>query len=236
LIFHDALAPFDESLRRRLRANIRELLPDISIIWLDREVQDPNEFDQVLEFTAEGPLEQTNGKQLSTGASELHVSKPGVAPPAFDDIDQNDPFALINCSQMFSNLSSSQQQFLADHSKAMTMDAQKTVYRAGDEADSVYLIVSGQIVSTKGDGTVMGRLGRMEVMGLLETLAGRPRMLTSKTVSEARLLRIDADAIHDISEDDSVVMKKLLQAVTQQFVAGNNIDSGGGDGDDQAVA
>jgi len=221
IIFHDALGPFDEPLRRRLRANIRNLLPDVTIVLLDRDVTDETEFDQVLRFTEEGPLETIYGKNEASAEDANASGVTTIPATACDDVDQNDPFALISCSRIFSSLSSSQQQFLADHSSAVTMPASSAIYHGGDESDSVYLLIKGEVQSYRNSGEVMGRLGRMEVFGLLETLAGRPRLLTTHAVTDVTLLRIEADSIHDISEDDSVVMKKLLQAITDQFIGAN---------------
>jgi len=208
LIFHDALAPFNEATRRRLRANIRKLIPGIIIIWLDRDVSDPDEFDQVLAFT-----------ELVGVANDLPST-------ACDNLDENDPFALISCSPMFSSLSSSHQRLLADHSRTVTMPPDTTIYHSGDDADSVYLIISGEVISKKRNGTTIGELGRMEVFGLLETIAGRPRLLTAHTETEVVLLRVEADTIHDISDDDSKVLKKLLQSITAQFVGDDDSDEG----------
>lgn len=226
IIFHDALGPYDEPLRRRLRANIRGLLPDATIVWLNRDVADNNEFDRVLTFTADGTLEVSyDGADPKADATQesatvgTQTSAPSTS--ACDDVDQNDPFALISCSRMFSSLSSAQQQFLADHSRLVTMQASSAIYHQGDEADSVYLLMRGEVQSIRKNGDVMGQLGRMEVIGLLETLAGRPRLLSANTMTDVTMLRIDADAIHDITEDDSVAMRKLLQALTEQFTGGN---------------
>lgn len=237
IIFLDALGPYDEPLRRRLRANIRALLPDVTIVWLDRDVSDANEFDRVLTFSADGPLQvsydgtnpiaDTTQDSVVAGANTAEALTPGSA---CDDVDQNDPFALISCSRMFSSLSSAQQQFLADHSRLVTMQASSAIYHQGDEADSVYLLMRGEVQSIRKNGDIMGQLGRMEVLGLLETLAGRPRLLSANTLTDVTMLRIDADAIHDISEDDSVVMRKLLQALTEQFTGANRDD------DDQQAA
>jgi len=106
------------------------------------------------------------------------------------------------------------------------MPADTTIYHSGDEADSVYLIISGEVISKKRNGTTIGELGRMEVFGLLETMAGRPRLLTAHAETEVVLLRIEADTIHDISDDDSKVLRKLLQSITAQFVGDDDSDEG----------
>jgi len=216
LIFHDALAPFDEATRKRLRDNIRKLIPGITIIWLDRDVVDPEEFDQVLRFSAAGPLQLVHGEVAPQ--TENSTTDVDAMATACDNLDETDPFAIVSCSPVFSGLTSSQQRFISDHSRTVNMPADTTIYHSGDEADSVYLIISGEIVTKRKNGTILGELGRMEVFGLLETMAGRPRLLTAHTETDVVLLRVEADAIHDIADDDSKVLRKLLQSITAQFV------------------
>ena len=60
MIFHDALAPFDVQDKSTLLRNIREQLPDSTLIWIDREIDDRREFDRVYTLTDDGALSDTS--------------------------------------------------------------------------------------------------------------------------------------------------------------------------------
>lgn len=50
LIFHDALSPFEEAYKIALLGRIRTLLPNLMVVWIDRELDNPAAFNQFYRF------------------------------------------------------------------------------------------------------------------------------------------------------------------------------------------
>lgn len=217
IVFLDALSPFERSRRISIRKSIQELLPESSIIWLDRQVSSEAVFDQILEFTHEGPLNQIGGRAMVSA-----IDRPeAIDLQPMPDLS-NDPLSLISNAVLFSRLSKVQQRYLAEHSSFVDMKGDSLIYEFGEPADAAWLVVSGEVVSER-EGTPISQLGPMDVFGSIEIMARRTRMLTLKTKVVTQLLRIDANAIEDLAEIDATVSRNLLRALTDQW-AGVNVE------------
>lgn len=216
IVFHDALAPFDAEDQRGVRDRIRELLPNVTLIWINRDIDDPTEFDQIYEFTEAGPLQQRG--------FVAEADAPVFEEPAVQQM--SDPYGLISHATLFSPLKPNQHRFLAEHSKVVKVPANTWVYHSDDDADAAWLIMSGTASSYRPDQQdPVGELGRLEVFGALELLAGRPRILGVRTASDMVLLRIDGDAIDDLANGDAQVSRALLRALTNQWTSGRSSTS-----------
>ena len=201
MIFHDALAPFDVQEKRALRHSIHELLPQATMIWIDREIDNAREFDRTYTLTDNG------------GLLDARAVKP--SPQSLGDVN-----VLIGQSRLFGALEARTQQLLAEHSRRMTTDAGEFVYRRGQASKNVYLIIKGNAHSLRDADdpqAIAGNLVAGEGFGLMDLLALRPRAMSVVAVTDLELLRIDGEIIQEIIENDSAVMQNLLRAITEQW-------------------
>ena len=206
LIFHDALGPMDPVEQAERRREIRKLLPNTTIIWIAREIQDPEEFDHVYRFTEAGPLTTKDGFES------------GVVPAAHSPARRSSNILeLISSAILFTELAPSQQRYLADHSHMVSVSADQVIYEMNDEADAAWLVVSGEVVTHNSEPDIVGRFKRPEVFGAIEVLADCHRILTAKTTTDALLLRIDAVAIETVALSDARVSRTLLRSLTHQW-------------------
>lgn len=206
LIFHDALGPMDSIEQAERRREIRQLLPQTTIIWIAREIHDPEEFDRVYRFTEAGPLIATDG-----------IDDAGSPSPATPARRSSNTLELISSTILFSELSPSQQRYLADHSRLVSVGADQVIYEMGDEADAAWLVVSGEVVTHNSEPEIVGRFRRPEVFGAIEVLADCPRILSARTTADSMLLRIDDMAIETVALSDARVSRTLLRSLTQQW-------------------
>ena len=49
IVFNDGLNAYEEAEQFRIKANIRQLLPETSIIWLTGKLDNPGQFDRVID-------------------------------------------------------------------------------------------------------------------------------------------------------------------------------------------
>ncbi|OED38055.1 hypothetical protein AB833_21375 [Chromatiales bacterium (ex Bugula neritina AB1)] len=211
LIFHDALSLFDSEEKQSLLASVRELLPESTIIWISSEIDNPADFDNVYTFTEAGPL-----------ISADSIARSSNSRPAQDleELQSTDPLDLIANSTLFADLSPAHQRHIADHSRLVTFPANTRIYEMGDNPDSAWLVVSGEVETTQPKirgSAVIGTFRRPEVFGSLDVMADSPRVMNADTSEVSDLLRIDASAIESVALSDANVSRTLLRSLSKQW-------------------
>lgn len=100
----------------------------------------------------------------------------------------------------------------------MQIDASHALYRQGEHADSVFIILSGrlrsivQLESNKKE--LVGEYGRGELVGLVEVLTQTDRATTMMAVRDTELAQISDDLLHYIKRRfPQVGMQSLSRAV-----------------------
>ena len=204
LIFHDALTPYGRQDKVILYQRIRHFLPDSTIVWIDREVDQALNFDQTCMLTENGDL-VSNQHQLES----------------VQNVEPTQLLSFIGQSKIFGGLDVVHQQLLAEHSRIMTAAAGEYVYRTGDPGRNTYLLISGRAESIHiGDETtVIGNLGPGETFGLIEVIVHRTRILAIRAETDLKLLRIDGDTLRELVDNDSNLLKKLVLALTEQWAS-----------------
>jgi len=205
LVFHDALAPLDAVAKRKIRTNIKRMLPDSTLIWIDRSVDDPKEFNAVLRLGENGNLRdsQTLPVERDLGSAETEV--------------------IIGQSNILGTLDAEKQQLLAENSHHITVNAGEFVYRSGDAANNAYLIIKGEAQSLSiadEPSSIVGNPSAGEGFGLIEILVQRNRILSIKAVTDMELLRVSGQTLREIIDNDSLVVQTILRAMTDQWASG----------------
>ncbi len=216
LIFHDALSLFDAEEKQNVRMSVRELLPDSTIIWIANEVENFGDFDEVYTFTEAGPL------VLESTSEQRSIS--ATATPHNQTLT-TDPLDLISNSILFSNLSDANQSYIADHSRLVKLAANTCVFEMGDNPDSAWLVVDGEVQTTQPKirgSEVIGTFRRPEVFGALDVMADSPRMTMATTSKDTILLRIAASAIESVALSDARISRTLLRSLSKQWVSATN--------------
>ncbi|MBX2884314.1 MAG: cyclic nucleotide-binding domain-containing protein [Granulosicoccus sp.] len=211
LVLHDALGPMDEEEQRKIRSGIRELLPESTIIWIARDVDNHQEFDHVYAFTEAGPL-------IEVGLQGAVV--PTTIPSDERAVRSSNAMDLIANSILFSELAPDHQRYIANHSRLITMSENSSIYESGDTADSAWLVVSGEVTTVRGSGEnamLAGRFTRPEVFGAMDVMADCPRLMSATTSKDSLLLRIDASAIESVALSDAKVSRTLLRSLSHQW-------------------
>ena len=209
LVFHDALGPLEPEALVERRREIRDLLPEATIIWIAKEINDSSEFDDTYQFTEEGPL-------VSLFAQwEDPVKKSGKEPAQ----RSSDPFELVSSSILFSGLTPGQKRFLADNSRLVKIPAESLIYDIDDDSDAAWLVVKGEVETVSRDNVVVGHFKRPEVFGSLDVLADCPRVMSARAITKTSLLRIESSAIETVALSDANVSRILLRSLSQQWRA-----------------
>ena len=202
MVFHDALSPFDADDKRSLRRGIKNLLPNMTVVWIDRQIDDVLEFDRVLELTDTGAL------------IDRH------APSAGREMPTEGNAAIISQSSVFGILDAKKQLLLTEESHFVTARADEFVYRTGDPGRNAYILVDGKAQSLRtrdGAESVAGNLSAGDHFGLIEIMVQRERILSVRAVTDIKMLRISGEALREIIDSDNQTIQTLLRALTEQW-------------------
>jgi CRP/FNR family cyclic AMP-dependent transcriptional regulator len=113
-----------------------------------------------------------------------------------------------------------------------TYSSGETIYREGDESQSVYLIKTGKVemVDTYPEtGTVIAKaLGTGKVFGEVELIDRKPRSSTAKAAGEVKLLVFSHEEILDAlfhNPENSLVMARDVFDRLRQLYSTDSLDS-----------
>ena len=100
------------------------------------------------------------------------------------------------------------------HVEPIRLGAGQAAVREGDAGDSLFLVVSGTLAVTTGNGAAaveIGRLGPGDFFGEVSLLTGRPRTATVSAVTAAELLRLDRGTVAILRERHPEIEASLAE-------------------------
>lgn len=204
LILDQALASYDAETRATVHRNLRELLPDTTIISLQETLEDEDAFDVTFEL-----------RQGRIVSDEAHVEAEADSAAGADLARK---LRALEQTDMFSKLNRKQLRLLAFGARWYNAQPGEIVFQKGDEPkDGAYMILDGEaaltlpkedeqdlLIASVGPGTLVGELGLIK---------NEPRALTMTAVTDLECLRIGAEEFLAVVENDAATAFKLLQVV-----------------------
>jgi CRP-like cAMP-binding protein len=114
-----------------------------------------------------------------------------------------------------------------DAGDATSFEKGAFVYKEGDASREVYVIEEGEIELLQGGGKIVAaRLGAGELFGELAAVEQRPREMSARAASAARLITLDAAAFEALLRDPEIaaqmirrLSRRLLEALTPPVTA-----------------
>ncbi|CAD6188466.1 unnamed protein product [Caenorhabditis auriculariae] len=100
------------------------------------------------------------------------------------------------------------------------VDSGHAVYRAGDNADSMFVVLSGRLRSVEKK-TVVEEFGRGDVLGMMEVLTKKPRSTTVLAVRFSQLARVPEGLLNFIKMQFPQVGFRLVQLLGQYYSSMN---------------
>lgn len=102
-----------------------------------------------------------------------------------------------------------------------TLPKKKIIFQEGDIADSLYLILTGEVEVFHGNRTVK-RLGAGEIFGEIGALTKAPRSASVRTLARTRLLKINLVMIANLTEQFEVLQRQLEFVAERRIKTLNN--------------
>jgi CRP-like cAMP-binding protein len=107
---------------------------------------------------------------------------------------------------------------LARQLEEVRFDQGAQLWRQGDRADFLYMVVCGEVECVGDGGRQRFRVGAGFPMGALEALCGRPRWYDATTQTPVVTLRGEVDAFFDILEDHFEVAMDFMAAMAKALI------------------
>ena len=126
---------------------------------------------------------------------------------------------LVHRFSCFQSLNAEQIAAFAIDLEEVRLAPGDVLFRQGDPGDSIYLLLSGQILINLGapaqDDRKLATLGPGAILGEMGPLVNTPRSATAITSAESRLWRISTVAFHDALQHGDAWATSFLLATAQ---------------------
>src|SRR6202795_1404354 len=127
--------------------------------------------------------------------------------------------ALVHRFSCFQSLNAEQIAAFAIDLEEVRLPPGDILFRQGDPGDSIYLLLSGQILIKLGapaqDDRTLATLGPGAILGELGPLVNTPRTATAITGAESHLWRISTSAFHNALQNGDAWATSFLLATAQ---------------------
>ena len=204
LIMEQSLKSYELVTKRAVHLNLRGLMPEATIIYIDDAFEYPDVFDVFLEVK--------DGRLVSDEVSEGAESDNVVS------ADLQRKLRALQQSSLFSGLDRRQLRLLAFGARWYEAEAGETVFLKGDEpTDGAYMMIKGEaglylpqegeedrLIATVTGGQLVGELGLIRKV---------PRALSMVAKTDITCLRIGEEEFLAVVENDASTAFKLLQVV-----------------------
>lgn len=122
---------------------------------------------------------------------------------------------------LFAGLSAEDIARVAARMQPLSLPKGATLFHRGDEADSLYIITSGQVRTlrdVKGVETVDALLGRGETLGEGSVISGEPRSVTVRLATTCEFLKLARKDFEDVLRETPSILLHLSRILTKRLV------------------
>lgn len=204
LVLEDALASFDMDTQIAVFKNLRELLPDTTVVYLNDQFQNPDVFDLFVEIRQGRVVsDQAPADAESDGAASADLAR---------------KLRALEQTPLFSGLDRRQLRLLAFGARWYQAQANEIVFLKDDQpTDGAYMIIEGEaglyLPQDTGPDQLITRVGSGTLVGELGLIRKEPRALSMVAETELTCLRIGEEEFLAVVENDAATAFKLLQVV-----------------------
>jgi NTE family protein len=152
------------------------------------------------------------------GGAERMMASPSASPT---------PQEVLRAVPLFAELGEKALSGLAARARTVRLEAGETLFRRGDAADALYLVVSGRLeVLLDADSTdVLRVIGRGGVVGELALLADTPRSASIRARRDSELLQLRRVDFDRLLATDSGFTAELVRQMGLQLQRSRRLDS-----------
>ncbi|QUJ76418.1 cyclic nucleotide-binding domain-containing protein [Sulfitobacter albidus] len=201
LVFEQSLIGKDKA---ATRARLRDLMPETTQIFISDRFDLPESYDMFVEIN-HGRIDGVEAPRPAAQSEDVS-----------DDLRRK--LAIIQRNDLFGDLQPRAQRLLAFAAQWYEAPADTRIFSVGEPPDAAYLCLEGiaEITFTDDDGAEQ-HISTVEpgrVIGDLAVIINEPRTVSLTTRSDTRFLRLGAEELRSVIENDTAVMMSLLRTVS----------------------
>jgi CRP-like cAMP-binding protein len=125
---------------------------------------------------------------------------------------------LLQQVDVFAEVPSEHLAVLAGAAEEQPLLAGDTVFREGERADALYLVLDGKVRLHQGDTGIL-EAGAGEAFGTWALLDEEPRLCDATALEPTVLLRIDREDFIDLMSDHVQIAQGVIRAVSRRLRA-----------------
>lgn len=132
----------------------------------------------------------------------------------------DDDIRILSGVKLFEGFTSEQLRLLAFGAERVKLPADRKLYREDDEADSAYVVVSGEIAiyrEVDGQRVPVGTAESGAMMGELALIADTKRLTSAAAETDAQLLRLNRTTFRRILEEYPDLAVRLHRRIFEEF-------------------
>lgn len=208
LVLDKVLASHDSKNRARTRDRLRDLLPDSTIIFMEDNFQNPENYDLFVEIR--------DGRIDGIARADHDVTQnKGTA-------DFRQKLRIISGTPLFEALDARNQRLLAFSAQYYETEKDEVIFVRGDQPDAAYLCLEGQAElrwSAKEENErPITQVGPGRLIGDLSIIINQERQMDLVAISPCRFLRIGAEELRAVVENDARVSMMMLRTVSSHLI------------------
>ena len=113
---------------------------------------------------------------------------------------------------------------LREAGRERTLAARDWLFREGEPADRLFVVLSGRLQAVDADGRVLREVGAGAALGELGLLTGSARSASVRAVRDSRLLELDAARFCRLVEEDAGLALSIARELARQLQASGGLD------------
>jgi len=204
LILENALASYGMETQIAVFRNLRALLPDTTIIYLNEQFQTPGVFDMYVEI-----------RQGRVVSDQIASESEGEGAASADLVRK---LRALEQTPLFSGLDRRQLRLLAFGAQWYRASAGEVVFLKDDQpTDGAYMIIEGEaglyLPQEGGPDQLVTRVGPGTLVGELGLIRKEPRALSMVAETDLTCLRIGEEEFLAVVENDAATAFKLMQVI-----------------------
>ena len=118
--------------------------------------------------------------------------------------------------ELFNQIPTEALSVIATLAEEEAFDSGETLFNENDQADSLFLIVSGAVKLDRG-GESISTLGPGDVMGAWSLLDVEARLVTATAVDTVQTLVIERDPFFELIADYPLIIQSIMRALAQRL-------------------
>ena len=120
-------------------------------------------------------------------------------------LTEEDKLQFLRETALFAELPQAELKWLCDIAREVTYPAEETLFEEGDEGDSLYLLVHGEVSIIKADTEVLSFDEKGYCIGEIALIDNQPRSATVETVVPTQFLQITRHDFHEAMKREPLI-------------------------------